>query len=84
MKMVWSKNYYSSFSLCVQEYRMYKYLCVLSLRSMAARGVGGGVVPYKRLMGICRWMGSHFHEWIDYNVVAFSRELLEWGPRAFC
>ena len=86
MKMVWSKNYYSSFSLCVQEYRMYKYLCVLSLRSMAARGVGegGGVLPYKRLMGMCRWMGSHFHEWIDYNVVAFSRELLEWGPRAFC
>ena len=39
MKMVWSKNYYSSFSLCVEEYRMYKYLCVLSLRSMAARGV---------------------------------------------
>ena len=25
------------------------------------------------------WMGSHFHEWIDYNGVAFSRELLEWG-----
>ena len=24
-------------------------------------------------------MGSHFHEWIDYNGVAFSRELLEWG-----
>ena len=23
-------------------------------------------------------MGSHFHEWIDYNGVAFSRELLEW------
>ena len=22
-----------------------------------------------RLMGKCRWMGSHFHDWIDYNVV---------------
>ena len=21
---------------------------------------------------MCRWMGSHFHDWIDYNVVAFS------------
>ena len=21
---------------------------------------GGGVLPYKRLMGMCRWMGSHF------------------------
>ena len=24
-------------------------------------------------------MGSHFHYWIDYNVVAFSTELLELG-----
>ena len=23
-------------------------------------------------------MGSHFHDWIDYNEVAFSIELLEW------
>ena len=22
--------------------------------------------------------GSHFHDWIDYNGVAFSKELLEW------
>ena len=48
------------------------------------RGVGGGgvwwgVLPDKRLMGMCRWMGSHFHDWIDYNGVAFSIELLEWG-----
>ena len=28
-------------------------------------GGGGGVLPYKRLMGMCRWMGSHFHDWID-------------------
>ena len=24
-------------------------------------------------------MGSYFHNWIDYNGVAFSIELLEWG-----
>ena len=24
-------------------------------------------------------MGSHFHDWIDYNGDAFSIELLEWG-----
>ena len=23
---------------------------------------------------MCRWMGSHFHDWIDYNGVAFSTE----------
>ena len=60
---------------------MYKYSCVLGLRSMATRG-GGELLAYKRLMGMCRWMGLHFQEWIDNNGVAFSRELLEWG-RAF-
>ena len=39
----------------------------------------GGVLPYKGLMGMCRWMGSHFHDWIDYNGVTFLEELLEWG-----
>ena len=24
-------------------------------------------------------MGSHFHDWIDYNGVTFLVELLEWG-----
>ena len=28
---------------------------------------------------MCRWMGSHFHNWIDYDGVAFSIELLELG-----
>ena len=28
---------------------------------------------------MCRWMGSHFHNWIDYHGVAFSIVLLEWG-----
>ena len=28
---------------------------------------------------MCRWMGSPFHDRIDYNGVAFSIELLEWG-----
>ena len=26
---------------------------------------------------MCRWMGPHFHDWIDYNWVAFSIELLK-------
>ena len=28
---------------------------------------------------MCRWMGSHFHDWDDYDRVAFSMELLEWS-----
>ena len=47
--------------------------------SITKLGEGGGVLRYKRLMGTCRWMGSHFHDWIDYNGVTFSKELLELG-----
>ena len=28
-----------------------------------------------------RWMGSHFHDWSDYNGVAFLIDLLEWGRK---
>ena len=38
--------------------------------SRPGREPGGAALPYKRLMGMCRWMGSHFHNWIDYNGVA--------------
>ena len=34
--------------------------------------VPGGALPINGLMGMCRWMGSHFHDWTDYNGVAFS------------
>ena len=40
---------------------------------------GGWGTSYKRLMGMCCWMGSHFHDWIDFNGVAYSIELLEWA-----
>ena len=26
-----------------------------------------------------RWMGSHFHNWVDYDRATFLVELLEWG-----
>ena len=32
----------------------------------------GDVLPSNRVMVMCRWMGSHFRDWIDYNGVAFS------------
>ena len=38
------------------------------------RGRGEGVISYKRLLGMCHWMGSHFHDWSDCNGVAFSTE----------
>ena len=49
------------------------------IKRVVGPGGGGGVLPHKRLMGMCRWMGSHFHDWIDYNEVAFLVEVLEWG-----
>ena len=43
--------------------------------------IQGRVIPSNRLklMEMCRWIGSHFHDCIDYNGVTFSKELLEWG-----
>ena len=40
-----------------------------------------GVLPSNRQLAVCRWMGSHFHNWIDYNGVTFLVELLEWGRK---
>ena len=34
----------------------------------ARRGGRGGVLPSSRLMGMNRWMGSHFHHWSDHYV----------------
>ena len=30
---------------------------------------------------MCRWMGSRFQGWIDYNGVTFVVELLEWDRK---
>ena len=44
-------------------------------------GEGGGTPLQVRLMGMCRWMELHFHDWSDYIGVAFSIDLLEWGRK---
>ena len=62
-----------------------KYLLLQGLRGAGGGGGGGGgggaqgVLPYKRLMGMRRWLGSHFHDSVDYDGVAFSIELLVMG-----
>ena len=33
---------------------------------------GGGALPNNGLLGMCGWMGSHFHDWTDYNGVGLS------------
>ena len=42
-----------------------------------ALGRGGEALPSNRLMRMCRWMGSHFYDCVEYKGVAFSVELLE-------
>ena len=37
------------------------------------------MLPSKRLLGMCCWMGSRFHNWVDFNGVKLLVELLEWG-----
>ena len=32
---------------------------------------------------MCHWMGSHFHDWIDYNGVAFSIAVARMGSYIF-
>ena len=41
-------------------------------------GGGGYFLVKGKCMGMCRWMGSHFHNWVDYNELHFLVELLEW------
>ena len=49
-------------------------------RSPGRGGGGRGVdYPSDRLMRMCRWIGSHCHDWIDYNGVTSSIDLLEEG-----
>ena len=45
---------------------------------------GEGVLPYKRLMGMCRWMGLHsLNDWIHYKEVAFSVVTRIGSPKFF-
>ena len=63
-------------SKSTEQYDCKLFFCLDGRCNSMARG---GVLPYKRLMGMCRWMGSHFQDWTDYNGVTFLVELLEWG-----
>ena len=44
---------------------------------------GGGVLSTNRLMRMCRWMGSHFHDWIDYSGVVFFNRVTRMGSQIF-
>ena len=46
--------------------------CVHPIRDALGSGGGGGGSTDCGLLGMCRSMGSHFHNSTDYNGVAFS------------
>ena len=52
--------------------------CVTLSQSSVRRGKGYLLIRGFPI-GMCRWIGSHFHDWIDYRGVEISIELLEWG-----
>ena len=37
----------------------------VQLQVKVSEGGGGGVLPHKRLMGMCCWMGLHFLNWSE-------------------
>ena len=43
----------------------------------------GGILPSKRLLGMCRWMGSDFHNWTDYNGVYNFNRVTRMGSQIF-
>ena len=68
-------------AICKDVSSLCKLVLDFSFRKDALDPGPGGVLPYKSLMGMCRWMGSHFHNWSDYYGVAFLIQLLEWGRK---
>ena len=46
---------------------------------------GGGrrVLPNNRLMEMCRWMGSLFPDWVDYNGVVIFNRVTTMGSHIF-
>ena len=49
----------SEVQLCLTPVRRVPYLTAFIFSVIQSPG---GVLAYKRLMGMCRWMGSHFHD----------------------
>ena len=63
--------------------RLYNKMIYSKEIIVLGRPGGWGHFLIKRLMGMFRWMGSHFHDWIDYNGVAFSKRVTRMGSHIF-
>ena len=61
----------SNCELMLKIYHLLSFWKSFSSTRLTPTPGGGGVLPNKRLLGMCRGMGSHFHNCIDYNGVTF-------------
>ena len=62
---------------------VYKRWGFHQLQYTKARGGAGGTPLQEANRNVPLDAGSHFHDWIGYNGVAFSIDLLEWGRKFF-
>ena len=66
---------YQICSMILQEREVRK----IGLQFEASDHGGWGRGGYFLIMGISRWIQSHFHDWFEYNGVTFSIQVLEWS-----
>ena len=55
----------------------------MKVTPLSGGGGGRGVLPYKWLMGMCHWLGLHFHHWIDFNGVTYFNRVTSMGLYIF-
>ena len=62
--LVWLWPSWPVFGLSDPLYKLTIWEIYIICAKSTTRGRGGALLPYKRLMGMCLWMGSYFHDWI--------------------
>lgn len=70
--------YTKSHSKKIQTGKIFWSVCLFGSFTKPLGG-GGGLLLSNRLLEMCCWMESHFHDWIYYSEVVFSIKLLKWS-----
>ena len=89
-----SRKFLARLSVWAQTWRIFKCDLTLSiieidlapqsyLFSGRSTPAAGGVLFSDKRMGLCCFMRSHYHDWIDYRTGKLSMELLEWSRTLF-
>ena len=89
-----SRKFLARLSVWAQTWRIFKCDLTLSiieidlapqsdLFSGRSTPAAGGVLFSDKRMGLCCFMRSYYHDWIDYRTGKLSTELLEWSRTLF-